>query len=179
MLWQLFIIFFKIGLFTFGGGYAMVPLIQEEICQRGWMTDEKLIELIAVCESTPGSLAVNMATYLGLQMSGIAGAIVCTIGVVTPAFIIICIISNAFERFKESRIIQAVMKGLKPAVVALIFVSAVSIFKTIFIGQQSIKQLISGIVFVVALLCGIKKVNSIFIIVLSAGLSIILSLLWM
>ena len=94
--WELFITFFKIGLFTFGGGYAMLPLIQEEVIAHNWIPMEDLINFIAVSESTPGPFAINMATYIGTQMGGLLGGVCATLGVVLPSFIIILIVALSF-----------------------------------------------------------------------------------
>ena len=91
---ELFLTFFMIGLFTFGGGYAMLPLIQEQVIGKGWMTSEQIVDFIAVSESTPGPFAVNRATFIGTQMGGVLGAVCATLGVVLPSFIIILIVAK-------------------------------------------------------------------------------------
>jgi chromate transporter len=97
ILWELFITFFKIGAFTFGGGYAMIPLIQSEVVSNGWLTEAQITDFIAVSESTPGPLAVNMSTYVGAEIAGFAGALCATLGVVMPSFIIILIVAKSYE----------------------------------------------------------------------------------
>ena len=97
---ELFWTFFKIGAFTFGGGYAMLPLIQEAVLSKGWAAPEALINFIAVSESTPGPFAINMATYIGAEQGGILGAFCATLGVVTPSFIIILLVAKFFDKFK-------------------------------------------------------------------------------
>ena len=104
---RLFLVFLKIGAFTFGGGYAMIPLIQAEVVGAGWMTDEQLINFIAVSESTPGPFAVNIATYVGMEAGGIGGALCATFGVVLPSFLIILLIARVFTRFAKSAPVQA------------------------------------------------------------------------
>ena len=124
---EIFLTFFKIGLFTFGGGYAMLPLIQEEVLAHEWMEISQIIDFIAVSESTPGPFAINIATYVGSQMGGILGAFFATIGVVLPSFIIILIVAKIYDAFKKSNLVKGVMSGLKPAVVGLIGAAALSI----------------------------------------------------
>ena len=97
---DLFFTFFKIGAFTFGGGYAMLPLIQEEVLRKNWATSSELIDFIAVSESTPGPFAVNISTFIGTQMGGFLGSVCATLGVVLPSFIIILIVAQVFEKFK-------------------------------------------------------------------------------
>ena len=112
---DLFWTFFKIGLFTFGGGYAMLPLIQAAVEEHGWLSTETLLNFVAVSESTPGPFAVNIATYIGSELAGIAGAACATLGVVLPSFVIILIVARCFRRFRASRIVAGIMTGLKPA----------------------------------------------------------------
>ena len=123
----LFLTFFKIGAFTFGGGYAMLPLIQEEVLRHQWVAESDLINFIAVSESTPGPFAINMATYIGSRVGGefgvwgsILGSACATLGVVLPSFIVILIVARFYEKYKQSKIVRGCMTGLKPAVVGLI-----------------------------------------------------------
>ena len=173
---ELFFTFLKIGAFTFGGGYAMIPLIQAETVKNQWLDAERLVNFIAVSESTPGPFAVNTATYIGRQAGGIAGAVCATLGVVLPSFVIILIIAGCYESFKNSRIVKGAMYGLRPAVIGLIAAAVVSVGKTAFFG--------SGFEFNGSLLCSFgileitsylafgKKVHPIMIILISAVLGI-------
>lgn len=129
---SLFYEFFIIGLFTFGGGYAMIPLIQQTVLENGWLTETQIIDFIAVSESTPGPLAVNMSTFVGMKTAGLLGAFMATTGVVLPSFIIIYFISGNYYKFQNNRIVKGAMSGLKPAVVALIAYSFLSVFFQIF-----------------------------------------------
>ena len=129
--------FFKVGLFTVGGGYAMIPLIQEEIISNGWMNETELIDFIAISESTPGPFAINVATFIGNKTSDIFGAAVCTLGVMMPSIIIVLIIAHYYERFKRNKIISTILEGLRPAVVGLIASAAFSIGKTVFINGNA------------------------------------------
>lgn len=132
---KLFFIFFKIGLFTIGGGYAMLPMIQAEVTSNGWINQTEIINFIAVSESTPGPFAVNIATYIGCETAGMPGALCATFGVVLPSFIIICIVAKCFERFKHSRLIDGCMQGLRPAVAGLVAAAAVSMSLTVFFAD--------------------------------------------
>ena len=120
ILTDLFLSFAKIGAFTFGGGYAMLPLIQAEVLKNGWLSEPEMINFIAVSESTPGPFAINIATYIGIRSAGFPGAIFATVGVVLPSFIIILIVARFFLQFKENRIVGGCMSGLKPAVIGMI-----------------------------------------------------------
>ena len=121
MIWiELFLTFLKIGAFTFGGGYAMLPLIQSEVERHGWLTQSEVVDFIAVSESTPGPLAINMATFVGIRTGGVFGAVCATLGVVLPSFVIILIVAKFYEKFRKSRAVDGVMYGLRPAVIGLI-----------------------------------------------------------
>ena len=133
MIWlELFVTFLKIGAFTFGGGYAMIPLIQSEVVARNWMTDADLVNFIAVSESTPGPLAINIATYVGMETGGFLGAFCATFGVVLPSFIIILLVAKCFAAFSENRLVKGILSGLRPAVVGLISASVISVGATVF-----------------------------------------------
>lgn len=134
---ELFLTFFKIGLFTFGGGYAMIPMIREELTVRGWASIETVIDFIAVSESTPGPFAVNMATFIGNSTAGFFGSVCATFGVVLPSFIVILLVAKFFADFSDNRIVKAVMHGLRPAVVGLIGAAALSIGRAAFIDNTA------------------------------------------
>ena len=171
----LFAAFFKIGLFTFGGGYAMLPLIAEAVAKNSWLTDEQFINFVAVSESTPGPFAVNIATYIGCETTGILGAVCATLGVVLPSFIVILIVARIFEKFKSSRIVSGAMSGLKPAVIGLIASAAVNMGKTVFLAEGisfSPSIFISLAIFVVMAGLALKKKHPILIICLSAVIGI-------
>jgi len=135
---DLFFTFFKIGLFTIGGGYAMIPLLQNELVAKGWATLEEIINFIAISESTPGPFAINMSTFVGVKMGGILGSVLTTLGVVLPSFIIIIIIAKYFYSFKDNFYVQGAMDGLRPAVIGLLCSSVLSIFMNNFILDKSI-----------------------------------------
>lgn len=124
----LFLEFLKIGLFTFGGGYAMIPLIKEAVLKHGWLSEEQFLNMIGVSEVTPGPIAINMATYVGSTQAGILGAILCTLGVVLPAFIIMLLISILLKKYMKNKYVQSALSGIKFVAVALILASALTIF---------------------------------------------------
>ncbi|QSX07365.1 chromate transporter [Sedimentibacter sp. zth1] len=125
--------FFKIGLFTIGGGYAMIPLLQNELLSKGWATLDEIINFIAISESTPGPFAVNMATFVGVKMGGVLGAISTTLGVILPSLIIILIIAKYFDNFKDNFYAKSALSGLRPAVIGLLCSSVFTIFVNNFI----------------------------------------------
>ncbi len=124
---QMFWIFFKVGLFTIGGGLAAIPLIQTEVINRGWLTQAEFADMIAVSESTPGPIGVNVATYVGYSQLGPIGSIIATMGIVMPSLIIIMLIARFILKFKENKYIEGVFVGLRPAVTGLILGAAASI----------------------------------------------------
>ena len=127
---KLFFEFFKIGLFTFGGGLSMLPFIEKAVVEKNkWMTDEEMIDMLAISESTPGPIAINCATFVGYKVGRIRGGIMATLGVVLPSFIIICIISLFYEKFLEVEVIRWAFLGIKAGVAALILNAGIKIFK--------------------------------------------------
>ena len=175
ILLQLFWTFFKIGAFTFGGGYAMLPLIQAEVAAHGWMDAEELINFVAVSESTPGPFAVNISTFVGLRLVGIPGAICATLGVALPSFVIILIVAKCFQCFKNSRIVQGCMSGLRPAVVGLIATALLSVGQTVFFPDGiafGAAFFVSLGVFLLSAVLAFKKLHPIWIIVISAAIGV-------
>ena len=176
---ELFLTFFKIGAFTFGGGYAMLPLIQEQVVAKGWIDSATIVNFIAVSESTPGPFAINMATYIGSEMGGFFGSVCATLGVVMPSFIIILLVAKFFEKFKESKIVKGCMSGLKPAVIGFISAAVLSIGATVFVPNGFAFSIFTTILFyvslgicILSLILAFKKVNPIIIILISAALGI-------
>ena len=121
---ELFLTFLQIGAFSFGGGYGMISLIREETLSRGWLTEDTLLNMIAVAESTPGPIAVNMATFVGSSQGGILGSAVATLGVVLPSFVIILIIAMALRGLMKYSGVKAFLGGIRPCVVGLILATA-------------------------------------------------------
>lgn len=124
--------FFKIGICTFGGGYAMVELVAEQVTANGWMEMQEVIDFIAISESTPGPIAINMATFVGFRVAGVFGAFMATLGVVLPSLIIIMIIARLYKKFISNKFVAGGMRGLRPAAVALIAAAMISIGTEIF-----------------------------------------------
>ena len=186
---ELFLTFFMIGAVTFGGGYAMLPMIQEQVSQR-WgdlIGAEALINFVAVSESTPGPFAVNMATYVGSVVGGneggwlmsVFGSFCATMGVVLPSFIVILIVAKCYDKFKESKIVKGCMTGLKPAVVGLIGGAILSVVVTVFFPAgwtlsvfANAQFYVSAAIFVLMLVLAFKKVHPIILICISAVLGI-------
>ncbi|MEG2085349.1 MAG: chromate transporter [Clostridia bacterium] len=132
LLWELFITFFKIGAFTFGGGYAMVCIIEREVvANKKWVTEQDILDMLVIAESTPGVIAVNSATFVGYKVAGVVGGIIATLGVVIPSFIIISLISYFFSYFKNNVWVAAAFKGIRCAVVILIFNAVAKLSKPI------------------------------------------------
>ena len=171
---ELFWTFFVIGAFTFGGGYAMLPLIQIEVVNKGWMANEAVANFVAVSESTPGPFAINMATYVGSEMGGILGAACATLGVVMPSFIIILIVAKCYDRFKKSKLVKGAMSGLKPAVIGMIGTAVLSIGKTVFVQPG---LLLSAVLFGAMAVLAFKKVHPIIIICISAAVGVLMGVL--
>ncbi len=181
---DLFLTFLKIGAFTFGGGYAMLPLIREAVLSHGWIDEVALTNFIAVSESTPGPFAINIATYVGNQVGGLFGSFCATLGVVLPSFIIILIVAKCYDKFKESRSVKGIMTGLKPAVVGLIGAAIFSLFLPVFFPTGLSLSVffasafwVSLAIFVLCLILAFKKAHPVLIIVLCAALGILYSLI--
>ena len=120
ILWDLFLGFLKVGCFSFGGAYAAIPLIRDVVIHYGWLEDEKLTYMIAVSESTPGPIMVNMATYVGASQAGILGAAVATFAVILPAFLIVLMITAVLSRILDNQYVRAVLCGIKPSMAGII-----------------------------------------------------------
>ena len=171
---ELFWTFFLIGAITFGGGYAMLTLIQIEVVNKGWLSNEAVVNFVAVSESTPGPFAVNMATYVGSEMGGILGAACATLGVVLPSFVIILIVAGCYDRFKSSKLVKGAMSGLKPAVIGMIGTAVLSIGKTVFVQPG---MLVSAGLFAAMAVLAFRKVHPIIIICISAALGVLAGIL--
>ena len=187
---ELFLTFLMIGSVTFGGGYAMLPLIQDQVGLR-WgdiIGQEALVDFVAVSESTPGPFAINMATFVGSTVGGqhggvlmsVFGAFCSTMGVVLPSFVIILIVARCYEKFKQNRIVKGCMTGLKPAVVGLIGSAVISVVLTVFFPAGFTLSVLTDAsfyvslgIFIVMVILSFKKVHPIVIICLSAIIGIV------
>lgn len=125
-LWKIFCVFAKIGAFTIGGGYAMIPLIQREMSSRGWISDDDLPDIVALSQSAPGVMAVNISIFAGHKLRGLKGSIVATLGSILPSFLIILAIAMFFTAFKDNPWVVRAFQGIRPAVIALILVPMVN-----------------------------------------------------
>ncbi len=179
---ELFLGFLKVGCFTFGGGYAAIPLIRDVVLSGGWLDDEMLTYMIAVSESTPGPIMVNMATYIGSSQAGILGALVATFAVVLPSFFIILLITALLKAVIKNKYVQAVLGGLKPCVIGIVLATGIYMVFTNLFGSVSelgvnIRAIIICAVLVIAMvlykLITKKKLSPIMLIILSAVAGII------
>lgn len=171
---ELFWTFFKIGIFTFGGGYAMIPLIENEIIvNKKWIDKDELLEIISISQMTPGPIAINAATFIGKKIGGITGSILATLGVVMPSLIIITAISMFFVKYFNNPIIMKLFLGLKAGVVALILLTVVKLSKNNF------KEINKTIIFLIAIVILIlfRKISPIYLILFFGVGNIILTYL--
>lgn len=156
--WDLLCTFFKIGLFTFGGGYSMISLIDDEcVVKKKWITSDELMNVTIIAESTPGPIAINCATYVGYRQAGILGSVISTIGVVLPSFIIIYIISLFFDNILENKIIASAFKGIKIAVSLLVFTAALRMLKII--PRNKLPLIIMALTFVAMIAISVFSIN--------------------
>lgn len=131
-LFTVFLTFFKIGAFTFGGGYAMIPLIQKEVVEKHkWATDDDILEIIAIAESTPGPIAINSATFVGYRAAGFWGSFCATLGVVLPSFVIILAISYVLKEFQDIQAVQYAFNGIRAGVLALVIKALWTMYKKV------------------------------------------------
>lgn len=167
---KLFLSYFKIGAFSFGGGFAMLPLIEEEIVQiHGWMTSAEFIDILAISEMTPGPFAINTATFLGYKVAGVPGSAVATFAVALPSFIVMSLIFYFISKFKDSPYIEWIFSGLRPIVLGLIGAAAITVGRGVFVDIKSV--FISVILFY---LVTFKKLNPILGIVFAGIVGLLL-----
>ncbi len=195
ILWKLFWEFFKTGLFAIGGGMATVPFLQDISAKTGWFTSADLANMIAVSESTPGPMGVNMATYVGYTVGsqqlggtgmGVVGAVVATLGLISPSIVVILIVAYFLKRFRDSKLVDSVLYGLRPASVALISAAGVEIVLFAVLRVESIWRIADAslswkaVVLALAvfagtnLIPGLKKVHPIWFVVASAVAGVLL-----
>ena len=183
---KLFLTFIKIGVVSFGGGYGMISLIRDDCLANGWLTEEELLNFIAVAESTPGPIAVNMATFVGSSQGGIPGAFLSTLGVVLPSFVIILLIATVFTKLLKYAGVKAVLGGIRPAIIALILGTAFTMFLSLGFGIKNVHSAPNfdyRTLVVFAVICAIsfayskwknKSFSSILLIVISGALGVLL-----
>lgn len=179
---QLFWSFFQVGLFSFGGGYAALPLIQEQVLEvHPWLTSTEFIDILTISQMTPGPIAINTSTFVGTKVAGLPGAIVATLGCVTPSAIIVLTLATLYYKYKGLSMVQGVIKGLRPAVVALIASAGLSILLTAFFNKDSFPvklvdlSWISVAIFVFCLFILRKfKLNPIYIMLFAGFIGVVL-----
>ena len=190
---ELFLVFLKIGAVSFGGGYGMIALLQEEVIKHGWFSETEFLNFIAVCESTPGPIAVNMATFIGSSCAGFVGSLVSTIGVVLPAFIIMLIIALCLKNLMQYPIIERILNTIQPIVTGLIIVTVIFLFTKTILNFKTISDIqnntcsfnyMSFIILLILFLIGIiykkikkKNISPIILILISACFGIIFGIL--
>ncbi len=177
ILFELFYAFFYIGLFTVGGGYAMIPLMQQELADaRHWITVSMLTDFIGISNVTPGAIAINLATFIGTSVGGLPGAVLATVGVVLPSFIIMLVIAKFFSRARNNFYFQKVMRILHPVVIALIISAIFVIVEDIFMATQDGFTYKDSVLFavVVALQLVRRKINPILLLAIAASLGVVL-----
>ena len=163
-IWQMFISFFKIGAFTFGGGYAMIPIIEEEVVnKRKWITKEEFMDILVVSQSFPGAMAVNCSTFVGYKIGGIIGGIMELLGVVLPSFIIILIVAAFFMQFRNNYYVDLIFKGISAAVPILVLAGVISLSKGV---EKNIRNAIIIVIALIALI--IFRINPVIVIIAAA-----------
>lgn len=171
---SLFLTFAKIGGFTFGGGYAMIPLIQREaVTKHHWVTDDDIMDIIAIAESTPGPVAINSATFVGYKVAGVLGSAAATLGVVLPSFIIIYCVAGILREFQDLKVIKYAFAGIRAGVIALICKALINMYKKA--PKDVISYVLMGVSFALAVLPLFVnfKINAVYIIIGAALVGII------
>lgn len=181
MLFNLYSTFLKIGMLAFGGGYAVIPLINQYVVnENNWLSYQDLVDVISISQMTPGPIAINSATFVGQKVGGILGSVVATAGVVTPQFILMMILGHfLFSKGMKFKLLDYMLNGIKAGVVSLILITAIDLFKTsVFPGGFGLSGLniVSGICFIIGLILYYKKFDLIKLIILGAGIGIILNI---
>lgn len=166
---KLYFVFLKIGTFSFGGGYAMLPFMQREIVENNcWISMSQFSDIIGISQMTPGPVAINSATFVGYKVGGVGGSVVATLGVITTSFILVTIINKILDKFKESITVKAILAGMRPILIALIIYAFIDLAKESYVDLKSIIiTIIIGIILVS------KKVHPILVIVIAAILGLI------
>ena len=183
---ELFLNFLKIGVVSFGGGYGMIPLIQETVVTKGWLSQEQILNFIAVSESTPGPIAINMATFIGSSQGGILGSFIATLGIVLPSFVIILIIASLAKNLMKFGGVKATLNGIRPTIVGMIFATFVTMFISTVFGIKTIESVFSFdwkglVIFTVVVIIAVayklirkKSLSPIILIIFSGGLGMLM-----
>ena len=181
--------FFKIGLFTFGGGYAMIPLIKDAVITNSWITEEAFTNFIGVCESTPGPVAINMATYIGKEVGGVFGSVCATLGVVLPSFIIIILVATILSKIITNKYLKRFIEGIKPVIMALILSTGLFLlikalgYESLEVFNLNVKSLIIFCIlveiYIIYKLIFKKKMNAILLILISVLVGIGVNLIYL
>jgi len=170
---HLFLTFFKIGAFTFGGGYAMIPFIQKETVEKhGWISDDDILEIIAIAESTPGPIAINSATFVGYRTCGVLGSAAATLGVVLPSFVIISVIAFVLNQFSEIKAVQYAFIGIRAGVMALLLKAWWTMYKKM--SKKVIAYVVAALAFLAVAVFG---VNVLFVIIGCAVIGLVSSII--
>lgn len=173
MLIELFIVFFKLGAFTIGGGIAMLPLLQNTLIEeKKWFTKEEFVDIVAVCQSLPGVVAVNMATYVGFKKKGLIGSIISTLGVIIPSFVLILIIARGITALGDSGVVMGAMAGLRAAALGMVAVAMIQLAPSALRNKWAILAAVTAFV-----LIAILKVNTAYVILLFAVLGVTVTLI--
>lgn len=165
-LWNIFLVFAKIGAFTIGGGYAMIPLIRNELVKRNWISDDELPDIIALAQSAPGVMAVNMSIFAGYRLRGVKGSVAATLGSVIPSFIIILLLAALFTGYQDNPVVVRVFKGIRPVVVSLIAVPMINMARKN--NNTWWAWLISGAALVMVAFLGYSPIYILLVLIVSA-----------
>lgn len=175
-LWQLFLSFIQIGAFSFGGGYATMPLIQNQVIDLyHWLSFSEFTDLITISQMTPGPIAINSATFVGIKIAGIPGAIVATVGCILPSCILVTVIAYFYLKYRHLQLLQNILKYLRPAVVSLIATAGISILISAFFNNNDFSQIKIQMIIIFGIciyLLLVKKANPIYVMVLAGILNV-------
>ncbi len=178
ILFTLFITFLKIGFVMFGGGYAMIPILRYEVVDRNkWLSDDEFIDIIAIAESTPGPIAINSATYIGYKLGGFVGALIATIGIVMPAFIVILAIATVLTNFYHHIITRSILFGIRAAIVGLITVALITVIRGVFKDLNTFQTVVTILIAITVFTAIVKfGADPIILILISAVIGLAIGL---
>lgn len=171
MLWDMFSTFLKIGAFTFGGGFAMIPIIQSEIVEnRKWISDEEFMDAISIAQASPGPIATNVSIFIGYKIKGLVGALVCLMGTTLPSVVIILVIAKYFYQFRGNAIVEKIFLGIRPAVVALILAA---VYQITYKSRLGYDKIIVGLL--AALVIVFLKISPVYLVIAGALGSVVVN----